>query len=48
MMEIASGLIDQDFDENQIDGGVEGLCVKREEEMIVAVLHIAECITFGK
>jgi hypothetical protein len=48
MMEIASNMVGQDFDENQIDGGVEGICVIKEEDMIVATLHIAECITFGK
>ena len=28
MMEIASNMVNQNFDENQIDGGVEGICVK--------------------
>ena len=31
-----------------VDGGVEGICVEKEEDMIVAVCYIAECITFGK
>ena len=31
-----------------VDGGVEGICVEKEEDMIVAVCHIAECITFGR
>ena len=31
-----------------VDGGVEGICVEKEEDMVIAVCHIAECLTFGK
>ena len=31
-----------------IDGGVEGVCVGRDDDMIVAVCHLAECITFNR
>jgi hypothetical protein len=27
---------------------VEGVCVEKEEDMMVAMCHIAECITFNK
>lgn len=31
-----------------VDGGVEGICVEKEEDMVVAVCYIAECITFNR
>jgi hypothetical protein len=31
-----------------IDGGVEGVCVMKEEDMVVVVCYLAECITFGR
>jgi hypothetical protein len=27
---------------------VEGICVEKEEDMVVAVCYIAECITFNR
>ncbi|MFS8160375.1 MAG: hypothetical protein ACMG6E_09260 [Candidatus Roizmanbacteria bacterium] len=48
MMDIASKMQRFEFNEDQIDGGVEGICANCEEDMVVAMCHIAECITFGK
>ena len=48
MMELASQIIDIQFSEDQIDGGVEGVCVGEDEDMLVAMCHIAECLTFNK
>ena len=48
MMDLASQIIEIDFSEDQIDGGVEGICVSRDEDMLVAMCHIAECLTFNK
>jgi hypothetical protein len=48
MMDLASHIIESEFNEDQIDGGVEGVCVTRDEDMIVAVCHIAECFTLGR
>ena len=47
MMELASKIINIEFNEDLIDGGVEGICVSREEDMIVSMCHIAECLTFN-
>lgn len=48
MVDLASKIAGLEFQEDQIDGGVEGVCVQREEDMLVAMCHIAECCTFGK
>ena len=48
MMDLASRIIDLDFNEDQIDGGVEGVCVSREEDMLVSMCYTAECLAFGK
>lgn len=31
-----------------IDGGVEGICLDKEEDMLVAVCYIAECVALGR
>ena len=48
MMELASQIHDLAFSEEQIDGGVEGVCVSGDEDMLVAQCYIAECLTFNK
>lgn len=48
MLDLASGIIDIEFNEDQIDGGVEGVCVGNEEDMMVAMCYVAECLTFNK
>jgi hypothetical protein len=48
LMDLASRIQELDFNEEQIDGGVEGVCVSKEEDMVVAVCHIAEQITFNR
>jgi hypothetical protein len=48
MMDLASKIQKMDFSEDQIDGGVEGVCVDKEEDMLVAMCHIAECMTFNR
>jgi len=47
-MDLASHIIDINFSEDQIDGGVEGVCVGRDEDMLVAMCHVAECLTFNR
>jgi hypothetical protein len=37
-----------EFSEENVDGGVEGICVSREEDMLVAICFVAECHTFNK
>lgn len=48
MMDLAAKMHDVEFNDDQIDGGVEGICVEKEEDMIIAVCYIAECITFNR
>jgi hypothetical protein len=48
IMDLASHIIDINFAEDQIDGGVEGVCVGRDEDMLVAMCHVAECLTFNR
>lgn len=48
MMDLASQISGIQFSEDQIDGGVEGVCVTRDEDMMVAICHIAECLTFNR
>ena len=48
MMDLASRMVDREFNEEMVDGGVEGICVEKEEDMVVAVCYIAECVTFGR
>lgn len=48
MMDLASQLIEVEFSEEQIDGAVEGICASRDEDMLVAMCHIAECLTISK
>lgn len=48
LMDLSSRLQEVEFQEDCIDGGVEGVCVERDEDMIVAMCYIAECVTFNK
>ena len=48
MLDLASKIQTIGFNEDQIDGGVEGVCVQNDEDMLVAMCHIAECVTFNK
>ena len=48
MLDLASHIIEIEFSEDQIDGGVEGVCVSRDEDMLVAMCYVAECVTFGR
>ena len=48
MLNIADEIQGNDFNENEVDGSVEVVNAQSDEDMIVAVCHIAECITFGK
>ena len=41
MMDLASKIQDREFNEEMVDGGVEGICVEKEEDMVVAVCFIA-------
>ncbi len=48
MMELASQLSNVYFNEEQVEGGVETINVDNEEDMLVAMCYIAECLTFNK
>ena len=48
MMELASRIVDVDFKEDEVDGGVDCICVSSEEDMLVAMCYIASSITFNK
>lgn len=48
MMDLASKIQDIEFSEDMVDGGVEGVCVENEEDMLVLVCHVAECVTFNR
>ena len=48
MLDLASRLIDIEFNEDQVDGGVEGVCCNKEEDMIVNMCYVGECVTFNK
>ena len=48
-MELAASISDEtEFDEEQIDGGVEMVCVENNEDLFVAMAYIAECYTFNR
>ena len=36
------------FNEDDVDGGVESVCVECEEDYLIAMLYIAECYTFNR
>ena len=36
------------FDEDQVDGGVESVSVNNEEDYLIAMIYIAECLTFKR
>ena len=48
MMDLASHIAESQFEEDNIDGGVEGICADRDEDMIVAICHLAESLTLNK
>ncbi len=48
MMDMASSMSNVYFNEDQVDGGVETINVTNEEDMLVSICYIAECLTFNK
>jgi hypothetical protein len=48
MMDLASQMSNVYFNEEQVDGGVETIPVAREEDMLVSMCYIAECLAFNK
>lgn len=36
------------FDFNAIDGAIESVCVQHEEDYLIAMAYIAECLTFKR
>ncbi len=48
MMDMASKIQKKEFQEDDIDGGVEIVPVDKEEDMLVAMCYIAECVTFNR
>lgn len=51
LLEIASKISqkkDVSFSENEVDGGVESVCVESEEDYLIAMMYIAECYTFNR
>ena len=48
MMDLASQMSNVYFNEEQVDGGVETIPVVREEDMLVSMCYIAECLAFNK
>jgi hypothetical protein len=37
-----------DFDVDNIDGGIESVCVQCEEDYLIAMAYIGECFTFKR
>ncbi len=48
MMDLAAKVNEVKFNEEEIDGGVAGVCVDNEEDMLIALMHVAECVTFNR
>jgi len=51
LLDIASKISlkkDVSFSENEVDGGVESVCVESEEDYLIAMMYIAECYTFNR
>ena len=36
------------FNEDDVDGGVESVCVECEEDYLISMIYIAECFTFNR
>lgn len=39
---------DQVFNEKMVDGGLNSVCVTCDEDFMIAVIYIADCLTFGR
>ena len=48
ILDIAARLNGRTFNDADIDGGVESVCVSCEEDYLVAMAYIAECNTFRR
>jgi hypothetical protein len=48
MMDLASQMSSVFFNEEHVDGGVETIPVVKEEDMLVSMCYIAECLAFNK
>lgn len=48
VLDLASKLSNGSFNENEVDGGVETICVQCEEDYLIAMAYIAECFTFKR
>ena len=47
-MDLAAANIDLKLEKDHIAGGIEDLNVDNDEDMLVAICYIAECLTFNK
>ena len=48
MLDLAAKVQNFQFDEERIDGGMEQIMCDNDQDMIVAMCYIAECLTFGR
>ena len=48
MMDLASQMSNVFFSEEHVDGGVETIPVQSEEDMLVGMCYVAECLTFNR
>ena len=38
----------QKFDESMVDGGINSVCVTCDEDYLIAMVYIADCLTFKR
>jgi hypothetical protein len=39
---------DQEFNEQMVDGGLNSVCVTCDEDFMIAIIYIADCLTFKR
>jgi hypothetical protein len=39
---------DQEFNEQMVDGGLNSVCVTCDEDFMIAIVYIADCLTFKR
>ena len=48
ILESAAKHTGDDFEENDVDGGIQSVCVACEEDYLIAMAYIADCYTFNR
>ena len=48
IFENASKFTNADFHEDDVDGGIQSVCVSCEEDYMISMAYIADCFTFNR